>query len=202
MKLPFIFAHLLHTAINKVLLLDEDVPLALQKMQGKVIQLQITHPELDVFLFVHADEIEVMSGFDGEIDTTITGSAFSLTSMSKSNKGLFTGDVKISGDVELGKRFSRFIDRIDVDLEEHLSSFVGDAAAYQIGLSIRKIQQFVNKNIDNNQQNLSEYLQEEISLLASHHEINSFTESVDEVRSTFDRLQARVSLLEKQHKAS
>ncbi|MCB1757434.1 MAG: SCP2 sterol-binding domain-containing protein [Gammaproteobacteria bacterium] len=202
MKLPRAITATLEKGLNALIDLDPDSKSRLAGMQGQVVQLKLKGLDLDVFLFIHADGIEVMADFDGEVDTVIAGTPASMLAMRTSNRGLFSGDVEISGNVETGKKFKRYLDALDIDWEEQFAHVVGDSAAYQFGLVFRNIRDFAGKTAESLRQNMAEYLVEESQLSAPKSEIDHFVEDVDKLRESVDRLEARLVVLEKQREKS
>ncbi len=188
--------------MNRLVDLDPESKSRLQAIEGRVLQFHIKGLDLDVFILIHADELELMSSFDGEIDTVISAYPGSMIAMTQSNQGLFGGDVDISGDVETGKKFKRYLDTLEIDWEEQLSQMVGDSAAYQIGQLVRKWQTYSRNTAGSLRQNIAEFLTEEAQLSAPKSEISHFTEDVDQLRSDFDRLDVRISMLEKKRETS
>lgn len=197
MKLPTPVCIALEKAINALIDLDPENKTRLSGLQGQLIRLHIQGPELEIFVLLHADEIEVLSAFDGDVDTTISGSVASLMAMSESNGGLFAGDVEITGNIETGKKFKRYLDALDIDWEEHLSRIIGDTGAYQTGLLFGKIKSFLEQTNQSLQSTLGEYITEEAELAAPVSEVRHFEEDVDSLRMAADRLSARIAILEK-----
>ncbi len=197
MKLPTPVCIALERAINALIDLDLESKVRLADLQGQVIRLHIQGPDLEIFLFVHADEIEVMSAFDAEVDTTISGSVASLMAMRDSSNALFSGDVEITGNIETGKKFKRYIDALDIDWEEHLSRLIGDTAAYQTGLFFDKFKSFIQETSQSLHSTVGEYFTEEAELTAPESEVKRFEEGVEVLRMATDRLSARIAVLEK-----
>lgn len=200
MKLPQLFAQALSQAAKALIHLDDDSHDSLNKLAGKVVCIQLKGVDLCLYLFIHADEIEVLSDFDGDVDTTISGTPTDLFGMRSNNSALFRGEVSITGDVETGKAFSRFLNKIDIDWEEHLSHFVGDMAAYQVGRVFRELRAGFSSMLKSAEQNAGEYISEESGLGTSKSEVSGFVDNIDRFREDVDRLSARVALLEKSRK--
>lgn len=197
MKLPIPVCIALEKTINSLIDLDPESKNRLSGLQGQIIRLHIQGPDLNIFLLVHIDEIEVMSAFDGDVDCTISGRVASLLAMRESSSGLFAGDVDITGNIETGKKFKRYLDAMDVDWEEHLSRLIGDTAAYQSGLLFSNIKTFIQQNNQSLLSSLGEYFTEESELTAPKSEVRHFEQDVDNLRLAADRLSARITLLEK-----
>lgn len=198
MKLPLAVAAALEKTFNLLIGLDPESRERLVKLQGQIIRLQLQGPDLPIFLLIHADSIEVMSDFDGDVDTTIAGQPAAMLAMRSSNRGLFSGDVEVSGNLETGKQFKRYLDALEIDWEEQLSQVVGDSIAYQVGSFFRGAEQYFRNSSNSLKQNLGEYITEEAELIAPHSETEHFAAEVDELRERFDRLLARVERLEKE----
>ena len=200
MKLPQLFAQAFSQAAKALINLDNDSRDSLNKLAGKVVCIQLKGVDLRLYLFIHADEIEVLSDFDGDVDTTISGTPADLVSMGGNNKALFRGEVNITGDVETGKAFSRFLNKIDIDWEEHLSYFVGDMVAYQVGRVFRELRAGLSSTVKSATQNAGEFISEESGVGTSQSEVSGFVNDIDRFREDVDRLSARVALLEKSRK--
>ena len=114
----------LETSINQLLKQDPTSLEKLARLQGKVICFELTEIELSLYLFPHHQGLQVQYIYEGEPDTTLRGSplAFINMSLGDSTQSLFSGEVRISGDIELGQRFKRILDQIDLDWEEWLST--------------------------------------------------------------------------------
>ncbi len=197
-KIPQSISYILELAANRLIALDPQSQIQLAELQGKVIHIKLTGVELSAYLFIHADNIEVMSSFDGEVDTVISGTPAAMLSLKRTNKALFTGDVEITGEVDTGKKFKQYLNRVELDWEELLSHLVGDSAAYQVGTIFRKFRGFVKSNNQTMHDNLSEYLVEESKSVAPDCLVTNFINEVDKLRSTTDRLDKRISILEQE----
>jgi ubiquinone biosynthesis protein UbiJ len=132
-------------------------------------------------------------------DTRISGSLWALGLMgisAKPMRSVFSGEVKIEGDMTTGRRFQELFDRLDIDLEEKLSRFTGDVIAHQIGNIFRKGTRWTRQSIRTFELNLSEFLQEETRDLPAGPEAEIFYRQVDQLRADFDRLNSRIERLE------
>ncbi|MCK5639732.1 MAG: SCP2 sterol-binding domain-containing protein, partial [Gammaproteobacteria bacterium] len=169
---------------------------------GKVISVELRGLELTLYMLPDAEGIQLMSHFDNTADTTLSGAPFALLRManSKPGEGLFTGDVEIHGDVELGQHFQRILNGLDIDWEEHLSHLSGDIIAHQAGTLARNLKAWGTQAADNLSLDITEYLQQETHTLPTATEVEGFLTEIDELRMSADRLQARVHRLLQQVK--
>lgn len=195
MSLVTPFIKPLQIAINRYLDYDPEVPKQLEKMQGKVVALHFQQLDFSLFIVITADGLDIRDVFESEVDTTISGSPWALAVMGlseSSTSSLFSGDVVIQGDTELGSQFQTFLEKIEVDWEEPLSTITGDVVANQLGNVVRDLSVWVQETTKTNGLNVSEYFREEQRMLPSRFEVNKFKRSIDELRLSVDRLEAKI----------
>ncbi|MEW5011429.1 MAG: SCP2 sterol-binding domain-containing protein [Cycloclasticus sp.] len=188
----------LQIALNRYLDYDPEVPKQLLAMQGKVVELHFRSLELSLYILINATDLDICDDYDGAVDTTISGSPIALAMMglqSSSVSSLFSGEVTIVGDTELGSRFQALLDNVEVDWEEPLSQLSGDVIAQQVGGLLRGVAGWLEESTNTNALNVSEYLREEQAMLPSKFEEERFKREVDELRLAVDRLEAKVGRL-------
>jgi ubiquinone biosynthesis protein UbiJ len=198
MSLVTPFVKPLQIAINRYLDYDPEAPKQLKKMQNGVVELHFTLLALSLYIIVTEDGLDICDEYGEEADTKISGSPLALAFMGlqeSSTASLFSGDVTIEGDIELGNQFQQFLKNIEVDLEEPLSALTGDVVAHQLGNFARDFTQWTKQNLETNALNISEFLREEQNLLPSKFEVEKFKKQVDDVRLSTDRLEAKAQRL-------
>jgi ubiquinone biosynthesis protein UbiJ len=189
----------LETALNKYLSLDEDIGFFLAPLAGKVIAVTIQPFDETVYLCPTPESIQLLDHIADQPDTHLIGSVFALGLMGLSSKpmrSIFSGEVKIEGDMTTGRRFQELFAKLDIDLEEKLSHYTGDIIAHQIGQFFRAGQNWAKDSIETFRLNTSEFLQEESRDLPAGPEMDIFYRQVDELRTRFDRLLSRIERLE------
>ena len=194
----------LETAFNAWLALDAqthgNARSRLQALQGKLICLHISNPDVQLYFLPTADQVRVTTRYAAAPDVTIHGSALGLMRLSASNdagKALLEHGIKIDGDMGLGNHFSQILREIDVDWEELLSRAVGDVVAHHLGQVVRNAQGWLGDSSHAMRLNTQEYLQEEARLVPADAEIRQYLDAVDTLRADTDRLEARLKRLEK-----
>jgi ubiquinone biosynthesis protein UbiJ len=128
-----------------------------------------------------------------EPDVTLGGNLADFIRLART--GVAVGDLKISGDVELGSRFKSVLAQVDLDWEEPIARVVGDVAAHQIGRAIRGVGKWGAYAARSIGMNTAEYLQEELRVLAPRGRIETFLRAVDQLRLDADRLDVRLQKL-------
>lgn len=188
------------TALNGALALDPDTLQRLHALEGKVIAFEIVPPGLTVYLAPGAEGVRVMGYFGAEPDTTLSGSPFALARLAATPRGtpapaLFSGEVTVRGDVELGRRVQDIFKRVDLDLEEHLSRLTGDVVAHQLGGWVRGLTAWGRQVKESLGRNTADYIQEEAGVAPTRGEVETFAAAVEAVREETDRLAARLRRL-------
>jgi len=189
----------LESALNNYLKLDLDVSELLSPLAGKVIELTVEPFGETVYLCPTADAIQVLDAYPAAPATRISGSLWSLGLMgisAKPMRSVFSGEVKIEGDMTTGRKFQELFDKLNIDLEEKLSHVTGDVIAHQIGNLFRTGSRWTRQSIRTFELNLGEFLQEETRDLPAGPETDIFYRHVDELRADFDRLNCRIERLE------
>lgn len=188
------------SALNAALALDPDTLERLAALEGKVIAFEVTPPGVTVYMAPGAAGVRLMGWFGGEPDTTLSGSIFALARLAATPKGtpapaLFSGEVVVRGDVNLGRRVQDVFKCVDLDLEEHLARLTGDVVAHQIGDLVRGLAAWGRRAAENLGRDTADYLQEEARVTPARSEMDSFAAAVEAVREETDRLAARVRRL-------
>ncbi len=192
-----LLAAAVETTVNAWLRQDPEILAQFAALEGHVIALHIEGLALDLYFMPAASGIQVLGRYEGEPDTRISGTPAALAKLTlgAGEDSLFAGDVKIEGDTALGQQFQQLLGAVEVDWEELLSRATGDVVAHQAGEAARSAQRALRRAATTLQQDLTEYLQEELRLLPTPVEISNFLDDVDRLRSDIDRLEAHVKRL-------
>ena len=192
MKLPIPLAMALQAGFNNYLALDPEARPGFDRLSGKLVLFHFSGIELDVYFLVHPDRVEVLEQFEAEPDAVISGAPFSMLALATGRQSIFESDVTITGEVETAQQFSRALEEIDIDWEEHLSRVAGDTIAHHVGRSVRGLRAWTERTRSALQQNTADYLRDETGHLPHDWELEEFTEQVDDLRDRAEQLAARV----------
>ncbi len=197
MNLPPGFAPLIELPLNRALQLDDHTLQSVIALNGKVIGIDLQVLNIQFYLAPTLDGIQVLSSIDGEPDTIIRGTPMSLLqiAITKERDALIKGEVTIDGDMQLGQKFQRILNGLDIDWEEPFSKIVGDVAAHQVGEAIRSFAEFGKMALSSLTNSTSEYYQEETQDIINSTELDRFSNTVDKARADVDRLEARIKKL-------
>lgn len=185
---------MLQLIINKCLSLDPGLTRHLQQLEGKNLAIICTDmPAQSMYCVFANGQINLSSSAPQEIDVTIQGTVRSFLhyAVTKQRAG-----ITISGDATVAATVEKLYSQLDINWEEELSKFTGDAIAHQAIYSLRQIKQFGRDTSSSLGAMVTEYLQEESKLLPTAYEVESFMQDVDELRLRVDRLEARIKAYE------
>jgi ubiquinone biosynthesis accessory factor UbiJ len=136
-------------------------------------------------------------------DATLAGGPLALLALMGSGaQGVVQrGAVTISGDAQIAERFQELARLLRPDFEEELSLLVGDVPAHQLarwaGIGGRWLANAAHTTFVNT----AEYLAHERADLVPRQEGEQFLQGVDAVREALDRLEARLTLLERRRQS-
>ena len=139
--LPGILAAMLETAINRLLDLDGKTPSRLERLDGRMLQLDIEGVGITLYFAFNGPHVEVGTRSDYEPDTVIAGSPYALFSMAVPDEAggwaAPESRVRISGDATLARDLERLFSRLDPDWEGRLSRVFGDVWGHQVAAGLR-----------------------------------------------------------------
>jgi ubiquinone biosynthesis accessory factor UbiJ len=134
---------------------------------------------------------------DTPADAELTGGPLSLLALSGSSPDavLQRGDVQVTGDAELARKFRELAVLLRPDPEEELSVLMGDVPAHQLARFMTGAWTWGQRAAFTGVQNIAEYLGHETQDLVPRREGEQFLQGVDAAREDVDRLEARIKLL-------
>lgn len=185
---------MLQAIINKILSLDPFAHKYLTLLEGKqfaIICTDLTNQPL--YFMCENNMILLTSSIPAHIDVTFRSSYSGFLQYAITKNGR---QINITGDLEAAEYLQKLYLHLDIDWEEELSKFTGDTIAYQTMQKLRQLRQYTTDSNHTLVEMVTEYLQEEASILPTAYEIDAFLEEVDELRLRADRLEARIKIYE------
>jgi ubiquinone biosynthesis protein UbiJ len=185
-------------ALNNYLQMASNKDQLLAPLAGTIIAVTVEPFGETFYLCPSANSIPLLDQCPDPPDTHITGTLWALGLMGVSSKpmrSVFSGEIKIEGDVHIGHKLQQLFEKLDIDLEKRLALFTGEWFAGQVGELFRAGQSWSKESLETFRLNLAEYLQEETRDLPAKPEADLFYRQVDEIRTAYDRLHSRVERL-------
>jgi ubiquinone biosynthesis accessory factor UbiJ len=189
----------LESVINRYLRLDPDTGTRMATLSGHCIGIDLQGIDLQLFIYPDQQGIQLKGHIDAEPDTVLHGTPLGMARLGlgqSTEKTLFSGAVSITGDVETGQAFKAVLDDMEIDWEEQLSMLTGDVIAHQLGNTARRASEAFRHSRHTLEQDIGEYLQEELRLLPSRIETENFSAAVTGISIDADRLAARLKRLQ------
>ena len=199
MQLPASTITGLEALINRYLRLDPAIGSRMATLSGRCIGIALSGLDLTLFVFPDEHGIQLRDHAEVEPDTVLHGTPLGMVRLGiggNTEKTLFSGDVVIEGDVETGQAFKAILDEMDIDWEEQLSKLTGDVVAHQLGNVARRGRRAFRLGIGTLEQDIGEYLQEELRVLPTRIETENFSSDVTRISMDAERLGARLKRLQ------
>lgn len=200
--LPSILAGMLEASINRILALDEDTPSRLQRLDDRLLQLDLEGIGITLFFAFTTERVDVGIESDYEPDTIISGSPVALFAMAvpegAGNWGTPDSRVTITGDATLARDLERLFSHLDPDWEATLSRVLGDVLGHQLAAGLRAGAEQAKETAEHAGEMVSEFLNRDEGPLVQIADIKTFADAVDETRDAVERLEARLRLMEEE----
>ncbi len=188
----------LETAINKALQLDPSTLHKLQALQNHVFLLHCTSPELSLYLIPAGDEVRLCGMFDGNADTTLTGSAqeyAKLATASDPASALINGELALHGDSQALITLQKILKQLDIDWEVPLAKLLGDVVGHQLGRGLHQGFRFGLQALQGFKRQFDDYIVEESGLAPPRWQVDNFFNDVDQLSLRTGRLAAQLQKL-------
>ena len=194
-KLPTAAVALVERSILAALSLDPTASAKLAALGERAFHLQLTSPELDIYLLTHGDTLSLQQNYAGDVTVSLKGSLSEFIQVAQaedSASALINGAVELHGDSAPLLELQRLIGQLDLDWEAPLVRLLGDVAGHQLAEAIRRSHRWGSDSRSALRYQLEDFLKEESDLLVAEWHIEQFSRDINQLRSDTDRLQARL----------
>ena len=158
--------------------------------QHKIIAIEISR--LKIIFKVNESGLLQSLDESEEFDCTIKLTVNDFINQLVNNKN---GKISIEGDLELAKQVSQVLKKIEWDVEEDLSGYIGDIPAIHSTKILKKVVTNSKKNIVNIASTLLEYWQEENQILTKKTDVENFNSEVDKIVEDTERFEAKMNIV-------
>ncbi len=168
------------------------------KLSGSVVAVRVSDTALAAYFVVGDDALNIVTAATNDPDVIISGSLVTLARMAgqSGTAAIRDGSLDLSGDAELAGQFQLLLSLAKPDIEEELSTVVGDVAAHRLGEFARGLGRWGRDARATMGANVREYLQEESRDVPSRYELEKFNANVSTLRDDVDRIEARLNRLQ------
>lgn len=171
----------------------------LARIAGRSLELRLAATPLKLRFVAGADSVSLSMQGDTPADATIEGSPFTFARLAMGNpmQTIRAGGAQVTGDGEVAQGFQQLFEAAQPDFEEELSRLTGDVAAHRLANLARDAVEFGRRARETFMQNVAEYVTEESRDVPLRAEVEEFLADVDGLREATDRLEARITGLER-----
>ena len=167
-----------------------------ERLDGKLIAIRVRDTGLSAWFEIGRDALYLTTDHEGDPDVVITGSLVALALMAGEDS-IRDGSLELTGDAATAQAFQQLLTHARPDIEEELSTLIGDTAAHGVGEFARAAGRWARQTSSIMGDNIREYLQEESRDVPSRYEVERFSRRVNTLRDDVDRLAARIGRLRK-----
>lgn len=189
---------ILATSINAYLALDPESAKRLQKLNGKIVQLELLPFHYHLKMQFSDARVTIDNKQTDEAHTTIRGTPLQLAAVmfeKENRQRFFAEDVVMEGNAEIGQQVIQLFDALQIDWEEHLSAITGDVCAHQVGKFVNQTSDWLKQARQHFHQDVNDYIHEEKNWLPTKEALQDFFTDIDILRMDVDRAEARIQLL-------
>lgn len=192
--------------LNAIVRRDPHIAKKLAAFDSKCIEVVSLRPNFSLHIRFEDDTIK-LSAIDSQTlgiqaDATITGNAESLLSLltkKSDQRALADSAIDISGDATLVQDLHVTIESLDVDWQDYLAPILGDVLSNELGEMQSNARDWSKSAGTSMQRGVRDYLSEEARLVPSELEVDSFSNRLDQLRLSIDRLAAKTELLKRRY---
>ena len=185
----------LEAAMNQGLKLDPGTAKALRTLAGRAFRLEIVGPQINIYLLVDPEGVQLRSLYEGHVDTHISGSIADfaeLVSAEDPASALINGGISLRGDSAPLFQMLTILQKLNLDWEGALAQWVGDIPAHEVGRTVRNALRWGKQAASSMSRQAEEFLHEESRLLPPAAELALFYSQVQKLGLAVDRLEARL----------
>lgn len=199
----------IETSANQALKWASNSKTVLAPLQSKICIIHVQELQhVMVFSFaaqridVLADEANEYQSLPDELDNNscwVSVSLFALDKLKQNNqmtKLIKSGQLDFAGDLSILQGVSSLFDKLELDVEEVLASYIGDPAAYQLNTSSKRLFAKAQHDFAILSQTLSDAALDEKPIGVRKIMVVNFCDEVNQLRADADRFQARLEQLE------
>jgi len=192
--------------LNAIIARDPHVAKKLSAFDSKCIEIVSDRPSFSLSIRFEDAAIR-LSAIDSQTlgvvaDATISGSAENLLSLlakKAERRAMADTAIDISGDAALVHDLQMTIETLDINWQDYLAPLLGDVLSNELGEVEQSARDWSKSAGTKIQRNIRDYLSEEARLVPSQLEVDSFSNRLDRMRLSIDRVAARTELLKRRY---
>ena len=190
----------LNAALRKALAYDPASRLALERLQGQVLAVQLTQPEMTVYVQPGEDGLSLSGHWEGDVHSRLTGKLWDFIRLAQGEQASLAGSgIRLEGDAQLVQSLQRIVRQLDIDWEEALCESLGDLTGHQLAQALRSGGLWFRGREAEARRLLTDFIGQELALVPSRPELEDFYRQVDELQLQLERAEARLEQYRAKH---
>jgi ubiquinone biosynthesis protein UbiJ len=192
--------------LNAIVRRDPHIAKNLVAFDSKCIEVVSLRPDFSLSLRFEDNTIK-LSAIESQTlgiqaDATITGSAENLLGLltkKPDQRAMADAAIDISGDAELVQDLQMTIESLDSDWQDYMAPIFGDVLSNELGEIHSNVRDWSKSSGTSMHRSVRDYLTEESRLVPSELEVDSFSNRLDQLRLSVDRVAAKTDLLKRRY---
>ena len=189
----------LELALNRLVALDPDTRAALDRLDGKRVELTLEAPPLALAISVHGGQLRVgPTASDSEPDLGLRatlGGLLAQLPFTRTAGAPAAGKLRINGDADLARSLQQLAQGFDPDWDKPFADALGPILGPQVARALREGLRASGKLAQGLARDAAEFVTEESRDVVAKAELAAFCDDVDSLRDRAERLSARVARL-------
>ena len=201
--IPQFLVAIIEQAVNQVFRLDTSLHHSLQPTKHKTLLIEVRDWQQAFSLTYTGTQLFIFSSDERQADCIISTDLATLQQLSLANKItqlIRENKLDLDGDLHLAQTYSGAFSKINIDWEEHLSDYLGDAASHKLFRLITQTQQQASTSLKKCQSTLTALMQDELKVAIHPIELSQFKEQNRALKAQCAQLELRIDHLLKQVK--
>ena len=201
--IPQFLVAIIEQAVNQVFKLDSNLHHSLQSTKHKTLLIEVRDWQQAFSITYTGSHIFIFCSEERQADCVISTDLATLQQLSQANKItqlIRENKLDLEGDLHLAQAYSGAFSKINIDWEEHLSDYLGDAASHKLFRLITQTQQQASSSFKKCQSTLTALMQDELKAAIHPIELSQFKEQNRALKAQCAHLELRIDHLLKQVK--
>ncbi|RDH46259.1 ubiquinone biosynthesis accessory factor UbiJ [Zooshikella ganghwensis] len=189
--------------VNELLALDPLTQQRLARFSGETLCIQSTQPKLTFYISFTLQGISLHSHHESSLTACLTGEGSDLLRLllNKSTAdSTLSEHLQLAGNTDFIMAVHQIIQESELDWEALVARLVGPLLAHKVTNGLRSGLHWLQYTQQTLQQNITEYLQEELKELPPRNAVEIFQEDLMQLQSDTDQLEDRLARLQKHFK--
>lgn len=193
------FFLLVEPALNQALFYDDQAAKKLAKLENKKFSIVLTDLNITLAFLVIAGQVKLMT--NTELSDCLVKTKLdrikSLSDASVLTQLIKQDELELEGDLHIAQAYSNLFLENDIDWQEWLSKYVGDALAYKIANGIKQLNLLIQRKSADLDYTVSSLLVDELRVSPDQLEVSSFVNDVAQLSAKTERLMAEFAQIRK-----